>query len=75
MNLYGNDMDESTHPFESALGWTVALEPPGREFIGRAALEKIRAAGAGARAGGAPARGPRRAARPPEGAGGRGGGR
>ncbi len=45
MNLYGNDMDESTHPFESALGWTVALEPPGRDFIGRDALLKIRAAG------------------------------
>ena len=45
MNLYGNDMDESTHPFESALGWTVALEPPGREFVGRAELEKVRAAG------------------------------
>jgi aminomethyltransferase len=45
MNLYGNDMDESTHPFESALGWTVALEPRGREFVGRAALEKVRAAG------------------------------
>jgi aminomethyltransferase len=46
MNLYGNDMDESTQPFESALGWTVALEPKGRDFIGRAALEKIRGAGA-----------------------------
>jgi aminomethyltransferase len=46
MNLYGNDMDESTHPFESALGWTVALEPQGRDFIGRAALEKIRSSGA-----------------------------
>jgi aminomethyltransferase len=45
MNLYGNDMDESTDPFESALGWTVALEPPGREFLGRAALSRIRAAG------------------------------
>jgi aminomethyltransferase len=43
MNLYGNDMDESTHPFESALGWTVALDPPGRAFIGREALEAIRA--------------------------------
>ncbi len=41
MNLYGNDMDESTHPYESALGWTVALEPPERAFIGRAALESI----------------------------------
>ena len=27
MNLYGSDMDESTHPFESGLAWTVALEP------------------------------------------------
>ena len=30
MNLYGNDMDESTQPYESALGWTVALEPIAR---------------------------------------------
>ncbi|HTX06878.1 MAG TPA: glycine cleavage system aminomethyltransferase GcvT [Steroidobacteraceae bacterium] len=45
MNLYGNDMDESTHPFESALGWTVALDPPGRDFIGRGVLEAIRARG------------------------------
>jgi aminomethyltransferase len=41
MNLYGNDMDESTDPFESGLGWTVALAPPERDFIGRAALEPI----------------------------------
>jgi aminomethyltransferase len=41
MNLYGNDMDESTHPFESGLGWTVALEPRERLFIGRDALEVI----------------------------------
>jgi aminomethyltransferase len=45
MNLYGSDMDESTHPFESGLGWTVALEPRGRAFIGREALEAIRARG------------------------------
>jgi aminomethyltransferase len=45
MNLYGNDMDESTQPFESNLGWSVALEPPGRAFIGRPALEAIRARG------------------------------
>ena len=45
MNLYGNDMDESTHPFESGLGWTVALEPRERAFIGRDALEAIRARG------------------------------
>jgi aminomethyltransferase len=41
MNLYGNDMNESTHPFESGLGWTVALAPPERDFLGRAALEPI----------------------------------
>jgi aminomethyltransferase len=45
MNLYGNDMDESTQPFESGLGWTVALEPPGRAFIGRERLEGIVRAG------------------------------
>jgi aminomethyltransferase len=45
MNLYGNDMDESTHPFESALGWTVALTPAERRFVGREALERIKAVG------------------------------
>ena len=45
LNLYGNDMDESTHPYESALGWTVALAPAERDFLGRRALEAIRAAG------------------------------
>jgi aminomethyltransferase len=45
MNLYGNDMDETTQPFESGLGWTVALAPAERRFIGRAALEQVKAAG------------------------------
>jgi aminomethyltransferase len=45
MNLYGNDMDEQTHPLESGLGWTVAFEPATRDFIGRAALEAIRVRG------------------------------
>jgi aminomethyltransferase len=45
MNLYGNDMDESTQPYESALAWTVALKPPERAFIGRPALEAIVRAG------------------------------
>src|SRR6185437_16239318 len=49
MNLYGNDMDETTHPFESGLTWTVAMQPPERDFIGRQALERIRAAGVGTR--------------------------
>jgi len=47
MNLYGSDMDESTQPLESALSWTVAFEPRERAFIGRAALEGVRAHGEG----------------------------
>jgi aminomethyltransferase len=39
MNLYGQDMDEATTPFEAGLGWTVAMAGP-REFIGRAGLER-----------------------------------
>jgi aminomethyltransferase len=45
MNLYGNDMDEDTHPFESGLGWTVSMLPAARRFIGREALEAIQTAG------------------------------
>ncbi len=45
MNLYGNDMDENHHPLESGLAWTVAFEPETRDFIGRAALTRIRAQG------------------------------
>lgn len=37
MNLYGQDMDESVSPLESALGWTVALQDD-RDFIGKHAL-------------------------------------
>ncbi|HUL64840.1 MAG TPA: glycine cleavage system aminomethyltransferase GcvT [Burkholderiaceae bacterium] len=44
MNLYGQDMDESVSPLESGLGWTVDLSGE-REFIGRAALERAKAAG------------------------------
>jgi aminomethyltransferase len=45
MNLYGNDMDENTHPFESGLAWTVAMEPQERAFIGREALATIKKTG------------------------------
>jgi aminomethyltransferase len=45
MNLYGNDMDENLSPLESGLTWTVAFDPPERDFIGRAALEAQRRAG------------------------------
>jgi aminomethyltransferase len=41
MNLYGSDMTESTQPYESGLGWTIAMRPSEREFIGRGALEAI----------------------------------
>ena len=44
MNLYGQDMDESTHPLESGLTWTIAWEPKDRDFIGRTALEAARVA-------------------------------
>lgn len=47
LNLYGHDMDASTHPYESRLGWTVALEPRERRFIGRDALEAVLARGVG----------------------------
>ena len=45
MNLYGSDMDETTSPLESALGWTIAWEPEDRDFIGRKALEKQKSEG------------------------------
>ncbi len=45
MALYGQDMDESVSPYEAGLAWTVALDA-GRDFIGRAALERQQASGA-----------------------------
>lgn len=44
MNLYGQDMDESTSPLVSGLGWTVSMEN-GRQFVGRDALEAEQARG------------------------------
>ena len=44
MNLYGADMDETTSPLVSGLGWTLAMQDA-REFIGRAALQAEREAG------------------------------
>jgi aminomethyltransferase len=44
MNLYGQDMDEYTTPFEAGLAWTVALDE-GRAVIGREALESQKAGG------------------------------
>ncbi len=45
MNLYGNDMTEDTSPLISGLGWTIAMEPAERNFIGRKALEDEKVAG------------------------------
>jgi aminomethyltransferase len=45
MNLYGNDMDTRTNPFESGLAWTVAMTDDGRAFIGRGALEPLKKGG------------------------------
>lgn len=45
MNLYGTDMDETTSPLISGLGWTIAWQPAERNFIGRSALEAQKAAG------------------------------
>jgi aminomethyltransferase len=41
--LYGQDIDESTNPLEAGLGWVVKAGKG--DFVGRAALERIRASG------------------------------
>lgn len=38
MLLYGQDMDVTTTPLESSLGWTVKWQPEDRNFIGMGAL-------------------------------------
>ena len=40
--LYGNDIDETTNPIEAGLAWTVKMT---HDFIGRPALEAVKAAG------------------------------
>ncbi len=44
MNLYGQDMDETTTPLETGLAWTVSMEPE-RDFIGRTRLAAQQAQG------------------------------
>jgi aminomethyltransferase len=41
--LYGNDIDDTTNPLEAGLGWVV--KPAKGEFLGREAIERVRAAG------------------------------
>ncbi|QIG05399.1 glycine cleavage system aminomethyltransferase GcvT [Proteus sp. ZN5] len=45
MNLYSQEMDETVNPLEANMGWTIAWVPEDRQFIGREALEKLRATG------------------------------
>jgi len=42
--LYGNDIDDTTNPYEAGLGWIVKLKK-GVPFSGRAALETVKAKG------------------------------
>ncbi|MFO7178219.1 MAG: glycine cleavage system aminomethyltransferase GcvT [Pseudomonadota bacterium] len=41
--LYGNELDETTNPFEAGLGWVVKLDKG--DFLGRAALSAVKIAG------------------------------
>jgi aminomethyltransferase len=43
--LYGNDIDDTTNPYEAGLGWIVKLDK-GAPFTGRAALEAAKRGGA-----------------------------
>ncbi len=45
LNLYGQDMDDSINPLIANLAWTIAWKPETRDFVGRAALTAIKAAG------------------------------
>jgi aminomethyltransferase len=42
-HVYTRDIDETTNPFEAGLGWTVKLDKG--DFIGRAALAKVKERG------------------------------
>ena len=44
MPLYGNELDRTTTPYDAGLGRVVKLDKP-RDFVGRAALEKVAADG------------------------------
>jgi aminomethyltransferase len=44
LSLYGNDIDETTNPLEAGLGWIVKLDKSS-DFIGKAALIKIKQQG------------------------------
>jgi aminomethyltransferase len=41
--LYGNDIDQTTNPYEAGLGWVVKLDA--KDFVGRDALRAVKAEG------------------------------
>ena len=43
MALYGNDIDDTTTPYEAGLGWLVKMKKG--DFVGKAALERQKTAG------------------------------
>ena len=45
MSLYGSEMNEKVSPLEAALSWTVDLSDENRAFVGREALESLKAQG------------------------------
>jgi aminomethyltransferase len=42
--LYGHEIDAETNPLEAGLGWVVKLDKPS-DFLGKEALQKLKAAG------------------------------
>jgi aminomethyltransferase len=46
MCLYGHELSPDVTPLEAGIGWAVALDSPGKgEFLGRAALARLKAEG------------------------------
>jgi len=43
LSLYGNEIDETTNPIEAGLGWVVKFDKG--DFVGKAALAKVKAEG------------------------------
>ena len=55
--LYGNDIDQTTNPWEAGLGWIVKLDSA--DFVGKEALLKLKQTGCFPQAGGIRTPGPR----------------
>ena len=44
LSLYGHEINDETNPLEAGLSWVIKLDKPS-DFIGKAALQKIKAEG------------------------------